>query len=579
MARRAAAGTVSIVIVGGGIGGLTAALMLHRRGIPCRVYEQSASIRELGVGINMLPHAVRELRDLGLLERLDDAAVRTYELFYLNRMGQEVWRELRGVDAGHDVPQLSIHRGTLQRVIYDAVRERMGDDAVRTDRRLTRFEHDGRGVTAWFRDRAGVETSDRGEVLLGADGIRSTVRAALYPDEGPPRWNGAILWRGAREWPAFLTGRSMLIAGGMRSKVVVYPIARGSSPDTRLTNWAVIGHTGAGEGPPPHREDWSRLGRWEDLAPHVDRFAVAQVDVPQLLRGTPEFFEYPMCDRDPLPAWTHGRVTLLGDAAHPMYPVGSNGASQAILDARSLADALAAEAVDDALRAYQQERLPATAEIVTSNRGGGPEGVIDAVEALAPDGFEDVDAVLPYVRREEIVRGYARKAGFAVPATAAERGGDAVSDAVWTGGVMAADAGVDGLSWDILGQTYVPKHVDERSFAWHATLPPGTFVPPHRHTHQDEFVHMLGGALEVELDGGPPVAARAGDLVRLPMGVPHGLFNRGDETVTCMFWVTPTRKLFDLFVGIDALPEQTPDAVVALSAKHEVEFLPPPSGE
>jgi 2-polyprenyl-6-methoxyphenol hydroxylase-like FAD-dependent oxidoreductase/quercetin dioxygenase-like cupin family protein len=563
---------VNVVIVGAGIGGLTTALMLHERGIACRVFEQAAAVRELGVGINMLPHAVRELRDLGLLDDLDSAGIRTYELFYLNRLGQEVWHELRGTDAGHDVPQLSIHRGSLQRVIYEAVLRRLGPDAVLTDRRLDRFETTGHGVTARFRNREGADAgSAEADVLVGADGIHSTVRATLFPDEGQPRWNGTMLWRGAREWPAFLTGRSMLIAGGMRGKVVVYPIGAGSTAERPLTNWAVMGRTGDGTTPPPRREDWSRVGRWEELQPFMERVAVPQLDVPALIRGTPVFYEYPMCDRDPLPRWCEGRVTLLGDAAHPMYPVGSNGASQAILDARALADALEARPAGEALREYEGQRLPVTAEIVRSNRTGGPEGVIDAVDALAPDGFDDVDAVLSYEERESIVRGYARTAGFAVP-----RGGERRMTQTWTPGVTRSDTGLDGITWNILGQVYVPKHVDERSFTWHATLPPGTFVPPHVHRAQDEFVLMLGGTLELDL-AGTADAAHPGDLVRLPMGVPHGLFNRSDGTVTCVFWVTPTRGLYDLFRGIDAMAEQTPDAVTALSAQHEVDFLPPPA--
>src|SRR6266849_6753659 len=330
------------IIVGGGIGGLTTALMLRARGIGCELFEQSDTIRELGVGINTLPHAIRELAGLGLLQKLDDIAIRTDELYYLNRHGQEVWRESRGIDAGHDVP---------------------------------------------------------------------------------PCWNGLMLWRGARDWPVFLSGRSMIVAGGLHAKVVVYPIAEGSSPASRLTNWAVLVKVGDGNAPPPRREDWSRPGKREELMPHVARFSVPYVDVPGLISATPEFYEYPTCDRDPLPYWSSGRVTLLGDAAHPMYPVGSNGASQAILDARTLADALArSEHPRQALMAYEQKRLPMTAEIVRSNRRGGPEGVIDAVEQLAPDGFDNVENVLSYSQREAIVRGYASKAGFAaVPGLAAVR--------------------------------------------------------------------------------------------------------------------------------------------------------------
>jgi 5-methylphenazine-1-carboxylate 1-monooxygenase len=174
---------------------------------------------------------------------------------------------------------------------------------------------------------------------------------------------------------------------------------------------------GDGNSPPPRREDWSRPGKREELMPHVERFKVPYVDVRSLISATPEFYEYPCCDRDPLPYWTWGRVTLLGDAAHPMYPVGSNGASQAILDARALADELArSEHPRQALVAYEQKRLPMTAEIVRANRRGGPEGVIDAVEQLAPDGFTDIEKVLSHAQREAIVRGYASKAGFAPPA-------------------------------------------------------------------------------------------------------------------------------------------------------------------
>jgi 5-methylphenazine-1-carboxylate 1-monooxygenase len=406
---------MKVIIAGGGIGGLTTALMLHARGIPCEVFEQSEQICELGVGINTLPHAIKELAALGLLQRLDAVAIRTYELFYTNRFGQEIWREPRGLDAGYDVPQFSIHRGRLQSVIHDAVRERIGEQRIHTGHRLGAFHQDESGVTAYFFDRAGAHRATaHGDILVGADGIHSAVREALYPDEGPARWNGAMLWRGATEWPRFLTGRSMIVAGGMAAKLVVYPIAEGARDDLRLTNWAVVAKIGDGSMPPPRKEDWSRRGRIEELQPHIRRFEICHVDAQALIAATPEFWEYPMCDRDPLPHWSFGRVTLLGDAAHPMYPVGSNGASQAILDARALADhLLAAEHPMQALWVYERDRLPATAQIVQMNRSGGPEGVIDAVEQRAPDGFTDIDAVLSYEQRQAIVRGYAATAGFA----------------------------------------------------------------------------------------------------------------------------------------------------------------------
>ena len=406
---------MKVIIAGGGIGGLTTALMLHARGIDCEVFEQAEQVRELGVGINTLPHAIKELAGLGLLPRLDAVAIRTYELFYTNRFGQEIWREPRGLDAGYDVPQFSIHRGRLQGVIHQAARARLGKSRIHTGHRLGAFREDEGGITAYFFDRSGAHRATaRGDVLIGADGIHSAVREALYPNEGPARWNGAMLWRGAIDWPCFLTGRSMIVAGGMAAKLVVYPIAEGAREDRRLTNWAVVAKIADGATPPPRKEDWSRPGRMEDLAPHIRRFAIGAVDAQALIEATPEFWEYPMCDRDPLPRWSHGRVTLLGDAAHPMYPVGSNGASQAILDARALADRLAgAEHPTHALWAYEQERLPPTAQIVRMNRSGGPEGVIDAVEARAPDGFSNIDAVLSYEQRMAIVRGYAATAGFA----------------------------------------------------------------------------------------------------------------------------------------------------------------------
>jgi 5-methylphenazine-1-carboxylate 1-monooxygenase len=406
---------MKVIIAGGGIGGLTTALMLHARGIDCEVFEQASEVRELGVGINTLPHAIKELAGLGLLGQLDAVAIRTYELFYTNRFGQEIWREPRGLDAGYDLPQFSIHRGRLQGVIYQAVRARLGESRIHTGHRLGAFREDEAGIIAYFFDRHGAHRATaRGDVLVGADGIHSAVREALYPNEGLARWNGAMLWRGAIEWPKFLTGRSMIVAGGMAAKLVVYPIAEGTREDKRLTNWAVVAKIADGSTPPPNKEDWSRLGRMEDLGPHIQRFEIHHVDARRLIEATPEFWEYPMCDRDPLPRWSHGRVTLLGDAAHPMYPVGSNGASQAILDARALADRLAdAEHPVHALWAYEQERLPPTAQIVRMNRSGGPEGVIDAVEARAPDGFSNIDAILSYEEREAIVRGYAASAGFA----------------------------------------------------------------------------------------------------------------------------------------------------------------------
>ena len=406
---------MTVLIAGGGVGGLTLALMLHARGIKSVVFEQATEVREVGVGINTLPHAIKELAALGLLPALDAIAVRTKELIYINRLGQEIWRESRGTDAGFEFPQFSIHRGRLQKAIYDAALTKLGPDAVRTGRRLAGFVQDEGGVTAHFTDAQFGTTSEtvRGDVLIAADGIHSVARRHFYPKEGLPSWQGVVLWRGAAEWPQFLSGRSMYIGGGMGAKLALYPIAPGLTPNTRLTNWAIAIRMADGATTPPPKDSWSRVGRMDEVVPYARRFTVPGVDVEALVRATPVCYEYPMCDRDPLPRWSFGRVTLLGDAAHPMYPVGSNGAAQAILDARSLADALQkADHPMQALQVYEDDRLSKTAEIVRLNRSGGPERVIDEVEKLAPAGFEYVDRVLSRAEREAIVKGYAGKAGF-----------------------------------------------------------------------------------------------------------------------------------------------------------------------
>jgi 2-polyprenyl-6-methoxyphenol hydroxylase-like FAD-dependent oxidoreductase len=402
---------MQVLVAGGGVGGLTLALSLHERGIPCTVFESAEQVRPLGVGINTLPHAIRELAALGLLPALDAVAVRTRELRYLNRFGQEIWVEPRGQWAGHDVPQFSIHRGHLHQVLWDAARERLGAAALVTGARLAGFAQDGTGVIAHLAD----GRTARGDVLVGADGIHSVLRAALHPDDGGIRWNGIQMWRGAVDWPEFEGGDTMIVAGDMTEKLVLYPIADGATPGTRLTNWVVCAQIGDASRPPPRREDWSRPGLLDEVLPRLARFRIPFLDVEALVRATPAFWEYPMCDRDPLPFWTQGCVTLLGDAAHPMYPVGSNGASQAVLDARCLAGLLAGGDPVAALAAYEAERLPKTAEIVRSNRRGGPERVVDVVSERAPDGFACIDDVIARDELAAIAGGYAAMAGFAAP--------------------------------------------------------------------------------------------------------------------------------------------------------------------
>ena len=401
------------IIAGGGIGGLTTALMLAARGIACSVHEQAPRFRELGVGITLMPNAVRELAGLGLLPALQAAGVPSAHLYYKTRRGQTVWDEPRGLAAGNDVPQIFVHRGHLLGLLAEVAQARLPVGSIRLGQRLTSLRQTETGVDAHLALADGSEPVETADLLIGADGICSPTRAALHPDEGPPRWSGLTMWRGAADWPEFLGGASLLILGGVEAKLVIYPIGPGTAPGRRLTNWVVIVRAAPDGSPAPARADWAREGDPADLAPHLPLFHCDEVDVKGLVAVSGTIWEYAMFDRDPVAFWSRGRVTLLGDAAHPMYPMGANGATQAILDARVLADALTATSdIPAALAAYEAQRLPGTTAIVHANRTGGPEAVIDAVERLAPDGFADVDAVLSRADRQAIMQAYAQKAGM-----------------------------------------------------------------------------------------------------------------------------------------------------------------------
>ncbi|WP_405431766.1 flavin-dependent oxidoreductase [Micromonospora sp. NBC_00617] len=399
---------MAIVIVGAGIGGLTTALSLHQAGFrDIAVYERAAVLRPLGVGINLLPHAVRELTELGLGERVAGLGVAPGALAYYNRRGQQIWREPRGLDAGYRWPQLSVHRGRFQLELLAVVRDRLGADAVHTGHRLVGVQ-DG---VARFETAAG-EVRVTGDLIVGADGIHSILRRHHHPGEGAPVWNGLTLWRGSVRAPGFLDGRTMIMAGDAEQKFVAYPIAPG------LIN-VVAERRGPGFAGP--NADWNRT---VDPAPVVALFAgwrFPWLDVPALLAAADEILEYPMVDRDPIDTWTHGNTTLLGDAAHPMYPNGSNGASQAILDARTLAFHLAtASTVRQALDAYETDRRPATTALVLSNRRHGPEQVMVLAHERAPDGFAHIHDVIPPDELNEIATGYKKAAGF-LPADLNER--------------------------------------------------------------------------------------------------------------------------------------------------------------
>jgi 2-polyprenyl-6-methoxyphenol hydroxylase-like FAD-dependent oxidoreductase len=412
-----------ILIAGGGIGGLVLALMLHEAGIACTVLEAAQDVRPLGVGINLLPHAVRELQSLHLLPALDCAGIRTRRLTYANHRGQEIWSEPRGLHAGHDAPQFSIHRGRLQTLLWTAAHDRLGPDALRPGHRLIGVAQDAGGVTAHFMRSNGSTATLEGDALVGADGIHSWLRTHLHPDQPGLRWNGISMWRGATDWAAYDGGDAMVVAGDTTVKLVLYPIGPGTTPANRLTNWVIYARVADPQTPTPDRQNWSRPGRYEEFRHLADRLSLPCIDIAALIRATRDIYEYPMCDRDPLPWWTQGRLTLLGDAAHPMYPVGSNGASQAIVDARCLTAALLAQRVPEALRAYAAQRLPATVAVVQSNRSGGPERVIDLAAARAPDGFGHIHDIATAAELADIAQGYARLAGFAVSPGSSDEAG------------------------------------------------------------------------------------------------------------------------------------------------------------
>lgn len=399
-----------VIVAGGGIGGLVAALSLHAAGIDCEVFEQSAELRPLGVGINVLPHAMRELTELGLQDRVCAAGIVTQELAYANRFGQVIWSEPRGRLAGYTWPQVSIHRGRLHMLLLEVARERLGEARIHLGARLADFADEADGVVARFED----GRTARGDVLVAADGIHSSARTRFFPNEGPPKWNGAILWRATSIAAPFRTGATMAVIGNRDEKFVVYPIA--DLPDGRqLTNW--IAERRVDPNQEWKREDWNRPGRIEDFFEWFKDWRYDWLDVPALIRSAQSVYEFPMVDRDALPRWTHGRTTLLGDAAHPLYPIGSNGSSQAILDARTLALQLATHADPvEALQAYEAIRRPATAALLDATRGDGPDIVLDIAESRAPDGFADIEAVMPMAERVEIATRYKRLAGFE-PAT------------------------------------------------------------------------------------------------------------------------------------------------------------------
>lgn len=401
-----------VIIIGGGIGGLALALQLHRRGISCRVYEAVREIGTVGAGINLLPHAVKDLDALGLLPALDAVGIRTKDASYFNKWGQHIYTEPAGLDAGYEWPQFSIHRGDLQQALLSAVVERLGPDAIVTGHRCSGVEQDNETVTVHFTDAQGnALPTARGRVAVGADGIKSVVRKQFYPQEGEPVYSGLTIWRGVVPYKPFLSGANTIRAGWMDvGKIMVYPIRNNiDGQGTQLMNWVATQ-----ERPKPETYDWNKPAKLEDFFEPYQDWHFDWLDVPDLLRKTPQPLVFPMVDRDPVATWTFGRVTLLGDAAHPMYPRGSNGAGQSIIDGRVLATRLHEMGITTAaLQAYDVERVEKTAKVVLMNRANPPDAILREVHVRSGGKpFNHINDVMSEAEMTEISARYKRVAGF-----------------------------------------------------------------------------------------------------------------------------------------------------------------------
>lgn len=403
---------MKVIVVGGGIGGLSLALSLHQIGFDPHVFESAPAFQFLGLGINVQPHAVRELTELGLGDELARVSIATAELAYYNKHGQLIWSEPRGLAAGYRWPQHSVSRGELQRLLLNATQARLGPDRIRTGHHLAAFEAGADGVVASFIDRPTGREVARvdGDILVGADGIHSAVRHTYSPQE-KLHYEGVINYRGVTAAAPYLSGATMVIAGHRDQRFVAYPIRR--LPDGRcLINWICVARSAD---PMLPLEEWGVLADKAPLLQKYARWKFAWLDIPELITATQDVFLFPDVDRDPLPQWSFGRVTMVGDAAHPMLPVGAQAGSQAIVDGRVLAAALARFADPaEALRNYERERMDAMNGMILRNRRLGPEAVMQLAEERAPDGFSDISAVLSTAELTEASISFKRAAGFDV---------------------------------------------------------------------------------------------------------------------------------------------------------------------
>ena len=405
---------MTVIVAGGGIAGMAMALTCHQLDIPVVVHESVSQLEPLGVGINLQPNAVRELYDLGLREPLEEIGVQAKEWALVGRNGNDVWAEPRGLDAGYQWPQYSIHRGQLQMLLYREVVRRLGSSSVVTGSRLARYQSHADSISAHFVNEADETAEVQGSVLIGADGLHSAVRSQMHPDEGPPIWGGPVMWRGTSQAKPIRTGASFVLVGKLEQRFVCYPISQ-PDPQTGLAtiNWiAELTYDTA--------QDWGD-GDWNTKVP-IDKFlhefadwSFDWLDVPELIKGASDVYEYPMVDRDPLPSWVDGRCALIGDAAHVMYPVGSNGASQAIVDTRVLGAAFLEHGVGpQALKLYENEMLEDINQLIIRNRGAGPIGILGIVEERCGGIFQNIEDVIPLSEIEDYMSRYKSAAGFAI---------------------------------------------------------------------------------------------------------------------------------------------------------------------
>lgn len=405
-----------VLIAGGGIAGLSLALTLHQIGVPVRVFESARQMRPLGVGVNLQPNAVRELIDMGLgAEVLDSVGVPAREWALVGLNGREVYAEPRGRFAGYHWPQYAVHRGAFHMALYDAVVARLGEGSVVLGAKVTGYAQSADGVTVEIAHADGRTEAVTGALLIGADGIHSRVRAQMYPDQPPIHWGGAIMWRGTVRAKPLRTESSFVGLGTHRHRMVIYPISAPDADGLALINWIAEVTVDPSHG--WQQDGWFRPVEIAEFLHHFEGFRYDWLDVPALLQGADCVYENPMIDRNPLESWVAGRVGLMGDAAHPMYPTGSNGASQAIVDGRVLGAMMLEHGVTGAaLAAYDAKLCAPISAVQLRNRGAGPFGLLNLLDERCGGVFDDIDAVIPAAERAEFMAGYKAAAGFAMEA-------------------------------------------------------------------------------------------------------------------------------------------------------------------